>query len=61
MWIESECILVGVDPVRLAVVCEAWQLAAAVVLVVDRAGHIFKVLEVRSDYHVTQRYEVAML
>lgn len=58
---KFKVILVRVDPVRFAVVCEACQLAAAVVLVVDRAGHVFEVLQVRPDHHVTQRDEVAVL
>lgn len=61
MRIKNEFILVRVDPVWLAVMCEAWQLAAAVILIVDRAGHIFEVLQVRPDNHVTQRYEVTVL
>lgn len=54
-------ILVRVNPVRLPVVREAGELAAAVVLVVHGAGHVLQVLQVRADHHVAQRYEVAVL
>lgn len=45
----------------LAVVREAGELAAAVVLVVHGAGHILQVLKVRPDHHVAQGQEVAVL
>lgn len=40
---------------RLAVVGEAGQLAAAVVLVVHGARHVLQVLQVRADHHVAER------
>lgn len=46
---------------RLAVVGEAGQLAAAVVLVVHGARHVLQVLQVRADHHVAERKEVAVL
>lgn len=53
-------VLVGVNPVGLAIVGEAGQLAATVVLVMDRASHVLQVLKVRSDHHVAQGNEVAV-
>lgn len=60
-WVVLDGLLVRVDPVRLSVVREAGQFAAAVVLVVHGAGHVLQVLKVRPYHHVAQREEVAVL